>query len=69
MIRAHGAEVLWDDQTKAWVVRIQVGEEVIRRPCKDRRLDIVDDALISLAVQTAADDGYELNADTVVIKR
>jgi hypothetical protein len=69
MIRANGAEVLWDEQKKAWVVRIQVGEEFIRRPCKNSKRDVPDADLVSMAVQTAHDDGYELGADAVAIRR
>ena len=69
MIRANGAEVLWDEQKKAWVVRIQVGEEVIRRPCKNSKRDAADEDLVSIAVQTAHDDGYDLSTNTIAIKR
>lgn len=69
MIKADKAEVSWDEQKKSWLVRIQVGEEVLRRTCKDGKHDLADDALRSLAVSTAADDGYELASDTVTIQR
>lgn len=69
MIQANGAEVLWDEQKKAWVVRIQVGEEVIRRPCKNSKRDVSDEDLVSIAVQTAHDDGYELSTNAIAIKR
>ena len=69
MVRAHSAEVFWDPARKAWVVRIQVGEEAIRRACKDAKRDANDDALRSLAVQTAQDEGYELASDFVSVKR
>ncbi len=69
MVRADKAEVLWDASKKNWVVRIQSGEEVIRRPCKDGKRDMADEALRSLAVRTANDDGYELAAGSVTITR
>jgi hypothetical protein len=69
MIRANGAEVLWDEHKKAWVVRIQVGEEVMRRPCKNSSRDATDEDLVSLAIQTAHDDGYDLSTNTIAIKR
>ena len=69
MVQASGGEVFWEAQKKAWVVRIQVGEEVVRRTCKNRKQDIGEDELRSLAVETAKDDGYELPAEKVVVKR
>jgi len=69
MNKADKAEVSWDEQKKNWLVRIQIGEEVIRRHCKDAPQDATDDALRSLAVATATDEGYELISDTVTIKR
>ncbi len=69
MVQASGAEVLWDGQKKAWVVRIQVGGEVVRRTCKDSNTEMTDEQLRSLALQTATDDGYELAADRVTITR
>jgi hypothetical protein len=69
MIKADKAEVSWDEQKKNWLVRVQTGEEVIRRHCKDAKEDASDDVLRSLAVSTATDEGYELASDTVTIKR
>lgn len=69
MIKADKAEVVWDEQKKNWLVRIQVGEEVIRRPCKSAKHDVPDDNLRTLAVATASDEGYELPNDAVTIKR
>jgi hypothetical protein len=69
MIQASGAEVFWDSQKKNWVVRIRVGEEAVRRPCKGGKQDAADDTLRSMAVQTANEDGYELSIDAITIKR
>ena len=69
MVKAQEAEVLWDGQKRRWVVRIRVGEEVVRRPCKGDRPDMQEDALRSMAVETARDDGYELAAESVQVKR
>ena len=69
MVKANRAEVFWDAQKKSWVVRIQAGEEAVRRPCKDGKKDLGDDALKSLAVQTAKDDGYEIAPEAVIVKR
>ena len=69
MVRASGGEVFWEAQKKAWVVRIQVGEEVVRRTSKNTRRELGEEELRSLAVETAKDDGYELAPDRVVVKR
>lgn len=68
-LRADRAEVFWDSQKKQWVVRIQVGAEVIRRGCKGGAHDSEDGALRTLAVETARDEGYELPVDAVEVKR
>jgi len=71
MIKVDKASVIWDAGKKAWRVRIQVGEEVIKRPCSDRKMsrDAGDDALREAAVQTAHADGYELEPAAVAIER
>ncbi len=63
------AEVLWDEKKAAWVVRIQVGEEVVRRTCKNSKRDLGDAELRTLAVQTAKDDGYAVAPEAVTITR
>ena len=68
-MKADGAEVFWDVQKKAWVIRIKVGEEAVRRTCKNSKNDLGDKELRDLAVQTATDEGYELPPDHVVVKR
>lgn len=69
MVKADKAEVLWDDKKGQWLVRIQTGEEVIRRHFKDAKQDATDDALRALAVSTATDEGYELSSETVTVTR
>jgi hypothetical protein len=69
MIKADKAEVSWDEDKKKWLVRISVGEEVLRRHCNEAKRDASDDDLRALAVSTAEDDGYELANNTVSIKR
>ncbi len=70
MIKADTAVVCWDAEKKAWRVRIQVGEEIIKRPCdKKVKHDADDAALRTMAVKTAQDDGYEVEPATVSITR
>jgi hypothetical protein len=68
MTKAAQAQVSWDSQKKSWTVRIQMGEEVIKRPAK-AAADAADDTLRSLAVSIAQDEGYEIDAATVMIVR
>lgn len=69
MIRADSAKVGWDSDKKRWLVRIQIGEEVIRRPLPKNPQDTGEDVLRSLAVETAKDDGYEVDPANVAIVR
>lgn len=68
MLRADSATVNWDQAKKAWQVRLEIGKEVIKRACKVAR-DTDDQRLQSLALETARDEGYELDAARVVVSR
>jgi hypothetical protein len=69
-IRADSATVAWDTDKKNWRIRIQIGEEIIKRPC-DRKLsrDAADDVLRSAAVETAHAEGYEVAPETITVAR
>ena len=69
MRNADKAQVAWDSEKKVWRVRIQIGEEVIKRPAGKTPADAADDDLRSLAVKTAEDEGYELDPAQVTISR
>ena len=70
MIKADRAQVSWDTQKRKWAIRIQVGEEVMKRtPDKGPSKDAADDQLRSIAVEIAHGDGYEIDASTVTISR
>ena len=69
MIRATKATVDWDPQKKQWLVRVQIGEEVIRRPLQKTARDANEDALRIQAVATAKDEGYEVDPSSVAIVR
>jgi hypothetical protein len=67
-MRADRAEVSWDAGKAKWLVRIQAGDEVIRRPLKlDKNAD--EQALRSAAKQTVSDEGYEADAAQILIQR
>lgn len=71
MMKADRAQVAWDPEKKEWRVRIQIGEEVIKRPAGGRNLkhDAAEDALRSAAIETARADGYEIDPAAVAIVR
>ena len=69
MVQANAAEVFWDSNKKAWIVRVQVGEEAVRRACKGAKRDADEDTLRALAVQTAHDEGYDLAVSAVTVRR
>ncbi len=69
MTQATKATVDWDPNKKQWHVRVQVGEEVIKRPLPKTAEDANEDSLRSQAVATAKDEGYTVDPSTVAIVR
>ena len=69
MLRANEAKVRWDAAKKRWHVTIEVGAESIKRWSAKTEREAGDDALRAMAVETARDDGYELEAQKVSIVR
>ena len=66
-MRADGAEVSWNAAKSKWLVRIQSGEEVIRRHC-DAPKD-ADEKSLRLAVEkTLNDEGYETDPARILMK-
>lgn len=67
-MRADRVEVSWDAGKSSWLVRIEIGEEVIRRHCKLPQ-NANEQALRQAAQKTLQDEGYEPDGATVNIKR
>jgi hypothetical protein len=68
VMRPDRVEVLWDAAKSKWLVRIENGEEVIRRHCNVPKN--ADDQTLRSAVQkTVEDEGYELDPMSVGIRR
>jgi hypothetical protein len=67
-MRADRAEVSWDSEKSKWVVRISVGEEVIRRYCSLPQSASETD-LRSAAETTLRDEGYELDGAAIAIQK
>jgi hypothetical protein len=67
-MRAEKVEVSWDAKKSEWLVRIQSGEEVIRRHCRlPKNAD--EQALRSAAQSTLSEEGYEVDGTAVNITR
>ena len=67
-MHADRVEVSWDAGKSKWLVRIQTGEEVIRRHSNLAR-NTGEQTLRSAAQKTLADEGYEADAPQVSIQR
>ncbi len=61
-------EVSWDAKKSNWLVRIETGEEVIRRHC-DVPKDADEQTLRSVAQKTVRDEGYEPELAQISIRR
>lgn len=67
-MRADRVEISWDAAKSSWLVRIEVGEEVIRRHCKlPQNAD--EQTLRQTAQKTLLDEGFEPDSVAVTIKR
>lgn len=66
-MRADSAKMEWDHSKKHWHIQIHVGAEVIKRTCPKLAEDAADDALRSESVQTAKDEGYDLDPTRIEI--
>ncbi len=65
-MRADRVEVTWDEGKSNWLVRIAIGEEVIRRRCNIPKNS--DEQTLRSAVQkTVQDEGYESNPTNISI--
>jgi len=67
-MRADRAEVSWDSEKSKWVVRISVGEEVIRRYCSLPQTASETD-LRSAAQTTLKDEGFELDGAAITVQK
>jgi hypothetical protein len=66
-MRPDQVEVSWDEPKSKWLIRIETGEEVLRRHCDVPKN--ADDQTLRSAVQKAVEDeGYELDPTSVSIR-
>jgi hypothetical protein len=67
-MHADSVEVSWDSDKSDWVIRIQSGDEVIRRHYKASK-DADEKTLRAKASETVRDEGYEANDAVVSVRR
>jgi hypothetical protein len=67
-MRADSAEMSWDKSRSQWLLRIKIGDEVIRRHCKVAQ-SADDQKLRTIAQETVRDEGYEIDGGNVTVLR
>ena len=67
-MHADRVELSWDSAKSKWLVRIQAGDEVIRRHSALPK-DADEQALRSLAQKTVQDEGYDPVPAELTIRR
>jgi hypothetical protein len=65
-MKADRVEVSRNTQKNKWLVRIKVGEEVIRR-YTDLADDVDESTLRSVAAKLATDEGYTVEPTDIVV--
>ena len=68
LLRADEAKVEWNSEKKQWHVVISVGAEVIKRWIQQPH-EADDATLKRLAVETAKDEGYEVDPARITVAR
>jgi hypothetical protein len=67
-MRSDRVEVSWDTNKSRWLIRIETGEEVLRRHC-DLPRNADEAALRSAAEKTVRDEGYEAEPGQITVRR
>jgi hypothetical protein len=67
-MRTDRVEVSWDANRHKWLLRIQSGEEVIRRYSPEPK-DAEEQTLRSAVQIVVRDEGYELDPARITIRR
>ena len=65
---ADRVEVSWDAEKSRWLIRIEVGAEVIRRHAKEPK-DADDHAFQTIAQKCAVDEGYQVAPGKISVRR
>ena len=61
-------DVSWDVAKSKWLIRIETGEEVIRRQCNEPK-SADDQSLRSAAQKIVQDEGYESDLTRISVHR
>jgi hypothetical protein len=67
-MRADRVEASWDAGKSDWLIRIQSGEEVIRRHCRVAK-NADEPTVRAAAEKTTTEEGYEVDSANVVVRR
>jgi hypothetical protein len=68
VMRADRVELSWDGAQSNWLLRIEAGDEVIRRHCAAPKN--ADEQTLRLAARkTVEDEGYEPDLAQMIIRR
>ena len=67
-MRVDEVEASWDAAKNSWLLRIRIGEEVIRRHC-DAARNADDGTLKLLAQKTLQDEGFDPEPAELKIRR
>lgn len=65
-MKANQIEVVWNEQHGKWLIRITVGDEVIRR-YSEQTPDVDHITLQKEAIDLAAEEGYTFDQADVII--
>jgi hypothetical protein len=66
-MHADKAEVSWDTSKSKWLVRIQSGDEVMRRHCNEPK-SASDQQLRAAAEKTVREDGYDIDPSSITVR-
>lgn len=64
-MKADSIEISRDEQHNRWLIRIKIGEEVIRRHSNESK-NADQDTLRTAAAKTALDEGYTTDPSDIV---
>ena len=67
-MQADRVELSWDSAKRNWLVRIEIGAEVIRRHY-DRSRDADEETLRAAAAQLVVDEGYQVDHSRISVVR
>ncbi|HLW97707.1 MAG TPA: hypothetical protein VKR82_03605 [Candidatus Acidoferrales bacterium] len=67
-MQADRVEVSWDSAKSKWLVRIEAGDEVLRRPFSAAK-NADDQSLRNGALKLVQDEGYQADSAKITLSR